>query len=161
MCFLRAVIILALLLFKRNIPRQQLPNVLLQIHIRRCLQNVKQIPIRIQPILFLRLNHAEDDRAAPDAAGCVGKQEILPVNDKGLDASFGAVVADFQSAVFRIIQSGMFIAPANNELLYRMQTAAQHSGFAPSSKRRPELVLPSSAAGYIVLPDCTFSAYPQ
>ena len=35
-------------------------------------------------------------------AGCVGKQEVLPVNDKRLYTSLRPVVADFQSAVFQI-----------------------------------------------------------
>ena len=89
-------------LIQPDIPRQQLLHILLKIHRRCCLQNVEQILIRIKSVLLRSFNHTEYDRAALCAAGCVGKQEVLPVNDKWLYASFRTVVADFQSAVFQI-----------------------------------------------------------
>ena len=62
---------------------------------------MEQILIRIKPVLLCGFNHAEDDRAALCTAGCVGKQEVLSVNDKRLYTSLRPVVADFQSAVFQ------------------------------------------------------------
>ena len=63
---------------------------------------MEQILIRIKSVFLRGFNHAEDDRAALCTAGCVGKQEVLPVNDKRLYTSLRPVVADFQSAVFQI-----------------------------------------------------------
>ena len=63
---------------------------------------MKQILVGIKPVLLRGFNHAEDDRAALCAAGRVGEQKVLPVNDKWFDASLCTVVADFQPAVFKI-----------------------------------------------------------
>ena len=63
---------------------------------------MNQIGMRIKPVVLCGFNQAEDDRTALRAARRVGKQEVLSVNDKWLDASLRTVVADFQPTVFQI-----------------------------------------------------------
>ena len=53
---------------------------------RRTLQHPHQVAVWIQPILLRRLNHAEDHGAALRPVGRVGKQEVVSVNHKWLDA---------------------------------------------------------------------------
>lgn len=109
------------------------------------------------PFLFCVFNQTENDRAVLCAARRVGKEEVLPVNDKGLLASLRTVVDNFKSTVLQIrcqIRSLL-----QQIVHFRMQTAVQRSDLLPISKRRPETFLPSSVTGYIVPPDCISSAY--
>ena len=88
--------------FPRRVPGQKLFNNLriFQIGIVCGFQQPGQILIWIQPILNGRLNQAEHDRTAGSSLGGVGKQEVLPVNDKGLDTPLRPVIAQLQPAVF-------------------------------------------------------------
>ena len=61
---------------------------------------MKQMTVWIQSILLCRLDQTENYRAALGTAGSIGKQEILPINHKGLDAALGPDVAQPQLAVF-------------------------------------------------------------
>lgn len=65
---------------------------------------MEQITIRVQPISRSRINQAEDDCTTLGTVRGVGEQEILPKDHKGLNATFGSVVAQFQPAVFEIGQ---------------------------------------------------------
>ena len=47
------------------------------------------------------LDQAEHDRTSGDSFWCVGKQEVLPVNDERLYASFRSVIGDLQSAILQ------------------------------------------------------------
>ena len=85
-------------LVELDIPQRQ-P---LKTHRRCCLQNVEEILIRIKSVFLCSFNHADDDRAALCTAGRIGKQDVLPVNDKWFNASLCAGVADFQPAIFKI-----------------------------------------------------------
>ena len=51
-----------------------------------------------------RLDQAEDDRAALGTVGSIGKEEILPVYHKRLDAALGSVVAQLQPTILEIGQ---------------------------------------------------------
>ena len=46
---------------------------------------------------------AEHDCAAGGSLGCIGEQEILAVNDKGLNTPFCPVVGDLQPAIVQVI----------------------------------------------------------
>lgn len=56
--------------------------------------------LRVQVILNGGLDQAEHNRTAGGTLQCIGKQEVLSVNDEGLDTSLGTVVAQFQPPVF-------------------------------------------------------------
>ena len=73
---------------------------ILQVSVVCCCQQPGQVFIRIQPILNGGLYQAEHDRAASGSLGRIGKQEVLPVNDKGLNAPLCPVIAKLQPAVF-------------------------------------------------------------
>ena len=62
-----------------------------------------QVAVRIKSVLLRRLNQAEDHSAALCSSCRVRKQEVLPGDHKGLDAAFGPVVAQFNSAVEQIV----------------------------------------------------------
>ena len=47
------------------------------------------------PFLFGRLDQAEHNCTAGGSLWCIGEQEVLSVNDEGLDTSFRTVVGDF------------------------------------------------------------------
>ena len=59
--------------------------------------------IRIQPILNGGLDQAEHNGASFCSLGRIGKQEVLSVNDKGLDTSLCPVIAQLQPAVLQIV----------------------------------------------------------
>ena len=86
----------------RGVPGQQALYYFYVIHIRGvcCFQQPGQVLIGIQPILNGGLDQAEHNGASFRSLGRVGKQEVLPVNDKGLDTSLCPVIAQFQSAIF-------------------------------------------------------------
>ena len=67
------------------------------------MEKVVQVSVRVQTILNGGLDQAEHNSASFCSFGRIGKQEVLPVNDKGLDTSLCPVIAQFQSAVFEII----------------------------------------------------------
>lgn len=69
-----------------------------------CLQHPGEIPVGIQLVFQSRLDHGKNNCTSGSPFGCIGKQEILAVNHKGLYTSFGTVVGDFQPAVPQIIQ---------------------------------------------------------
>lgn len=112
---------------------------------RCCLQDVEQILIWIKPVFLCGFNHAKDDRAALGTAGHFGKQEVLPANDKRLDPSFRAVVADFQPAVFQV---GNQIRPLFQQIVDRLTECRLRRGIPalrPSQKGVPNrlcLLLP-------------------
>ena len=89
-----------------SIPGQQWLDIfrLAQIHLRRSGHQPCQISKWIQLVFHGGLDQREDHRAACRAAGCIGEQEILPVNDEGLYAALSPVVAQFQPAVFQVIE---------------------------------------------------------
>ena len=62
------------------------------------LQQLGQILVRIQAILNSSLDQAKHYRTAGGSLRGIGKQEVLPVNDERLNASFRTVVGDLQSA---------------------------------------------------------------
>ena len=64
------------------------------------LQQPGQIFVWIQAVLNGRLDQAKHHSTAGSALRRVGKQEVLPVNDEGLNASLGTVVGDLQPAIF-------------------------------------------------------------
>ena len=74
-----------------------------QICILRLLHQPGQVFIRVKTVLNSRLDQAEHNCAAGGSLWCVSEQEVLPVNDEGLNASLGTVVGDLQSAVFQIV----------------------------------------------------------
>lgn len=63
-----------------------------------------QIPPGLQTIFNRRLNQAEDNRASLRTGGRVGKEACLAVDHKGLDATFGTIVADLQPTIQQVIQ---------------------------------------------------------
>jgi len=77
-------------------------RVIPDISIRRIFKNIHKISEWIEPVLLGSFNQAEHDGACLRAARSVREQEIFAVNDKRLDASFGSVVADYQSSVQQI-----------------------------------------------------------
>ena len=89
----------------RCVPRQQIlhdPGIR-HIRILGLLQQPGQVSIGIQTILNGRLDQAKHNCAAGCSLRSVGKQEVLAVNDEGLNASFCPVVGDLQPAVFKVI----------------------------------------------------------
>ena len=60
---------------------------------RCCFQHIAQVTVWIQIVFLPRLNQVEDHRATVSTARGVGKQEILPVYHKGLNAVLSSVVA--------------------------------------------------------------------
>ena len=70
--------------------------------LRRVLQNPQQITVRIKAILLRRFNQAINHAASLCAAGCIGKQPVLPAHHKGLNAALGTVVAQIQTAILQI-----------------------------------------------------------
>ena len=54
-----------------------------------CFHEPGKISLRVQAIFYGRLDQAEHDSTAGSSLGRVGKQEVLPVNDKRLNASLG------------------------------------------------------------------------
>ena len=63
-----------------------------------------QIAVRVKAVLQCGLDHAKDDRASRCASRCIGKQEILSVDDEGLNAVLSPVVAQLRSAVLQIVR---------------------------------------------------------
>ena len=61
------------------------------------MKKVVQVSIRIQPILNGSLDQAEHHGASFCSLGRIGKQEVLSVNDKGLDTSLCPVITQLQS----------------------------------------------------------------
>ena len=70
--------------------------------LRRISQSPQQIAVRIKAVLLRRFNQAVDYAAGPRTTGCIGKQPVLPVHHKGLNAALGTVVAQLQSAILQI-----------------------------------------------------------
>ncbi len=68
-----------------------------------CMHEPGQVSVRIQTILHCCLDQAEHHRTAGSSLWCIGEQEVLPVNNEGLDASLCSVVAQLQSAVLQVI----------------------------------------------------------
>src|SRR5699024_10752295 len=68
-----------------------------------CMHEPGQVSVRIQTILHCCLDQAEHHRTAGSSLWCIGEQEVLPVNNEGLDASLCSVVAQLQSAVLLVI----------------------------------------------------------
>lgn len=69
---------------------------------RRFFKDGYQITVRVQAILLRRLNKAVNDGAALGAQGRIGEEEVLPTDDKGLDAPLRSVIAQLQSPVLQI-----------------------------------------------------------
>lgn len=68
----------------------------------RCLllPTASQVFIGIQPVFNSRLGQTVHDCSADGTLRVIGKQEVLPSNDKRLNASFGPDVGDIQSTTF-------------------------------------------------------------
>ena len=91
---------------RRSVPGQQELDIfrLSQIHLSSRRLEPSQIAVWVHPILRSGLDEKEDHLAALGPAGCVSKQEILPVNDKGLYATFSPLVALLQSSIPEIVE---------------------------------------------------------
>ena len=61
-----------------------------------------QIVVRVQDVLLSGLNEAENGGAGLRSPRGIGKQEILTVDDEGLDGAFGPVVGYLQPPVQQI-----------------------------------------------------------
>lgn len=61
------------------------------------------IAVGIQAVLNGHMHQAKDNCAASCSVGCIGKQVVLPVNDKEFYTAFDPVIAQLQPAVFQII----------------------------------------------------------
>lgn len=68
-----------------------------------------QIPPGIQAVPNRYLDEAEDDRAALRTTRRIGKEEVLAVDDKGLDTALSPGVADLQSIIQQIVQQIGFL----------------------------------------------------
>ena len=107
--------------FIRSVPGQQFFHCLSvrQIDGICMLQKPGQVAVWIQFVLHRGLDQAEDHRASCGSLRSVGKQKVLPVNHKGLNAPLRPVVAQLQPAVFQVVRQ---IRPL---LLQIAQRAAQ------------------------------------
>ena len=99
------------------------------------MKKVVQVSVRIQPILNGGLDQAEHNGASFCALGRIGKQEVLSVNDKGLDTPLRPVIAQLQPAVFQIVrQVGPLLIQVSKRLAQgRLRSGC--SGICPCKKR--------------------------
>ena len=69
-----------------------------------------QVAVRIETVFPRSFDQAEQHRTAPGSAGCVGKEEILPEDHKGLDAPLRPIVAEFNAAILQVcVQFGSLV----------------------------------------------------
>ena len=105
-----------------------------------------QVIVRLQAVLNRRLDQAEHDRTAGSSFRGVGKQEILSVNDEGLNASLRPVIGDLQPAVLQII--GQVRSPVLQVGQSRAQSGLRRSGCRSAAAYAAVVHIPSHDFSY-------------
>ena len=65
-------------------------------------ENIGEIFIGIEAVFLRGFDNTVKNGARFGAAWRVGEKPVLPTDNKRLDTAFGAVIADFEPAVFKV-----------------------------------------------------------
>ena len=119
--------------FFRRIPRQQcLERIFLgQVCVLGCFHQPGQVAVRVQAIFNGGLDQAEHYCAAGGTLRGIGEQEVLSVNDKGLDTSLCTVIGALQQSVFQVVSQVRPLLLQISEGFAQSRLRCRRSGICP------------------------------